>query len=269
MLRIASRRAWGMLGPSNVSVDGSRALDALKKTLTCGDAIHLEFVRVSDLKRPFSAQPAYSHDEEQEQKEDVSMAANKIQPHPSHAPTPHPGTGLAAEYMLQGPTYTKQYLESVVPQHRKPKAFHDWTGLYGVRLLRSTFDFMTGYGPNMNEKKWLNRFVFLETVAGVPGMVGAGLRHMRSLRTMKRDKGWIHTLLEEAENERMHLLTFMELANPGIFFRGAVLGGPRYIHNALHHSLCDIPTPLPCLCVLFGRGGCEDIYARHFRPRLW
>lgn len=25
----------------------------------------------------------------------------------------------------------------------------------------------------------------------------------------ERDNGWIHTLLEEAENERMHLLTFM------------------------------------------------------------
>lgn len=26
---------------------------------------------------------------------------------------------------------------------------------------------------------------------------------MRSLRKMERDHGWIHTLLEEAENERM------------------------------------------------------------------
>jgi len=42
----------------------------------------------------------------------------------------------------------------------------------------------------------------LETVAGVPGMVGAMARHLRSLRTMTRDHGWIHTLLEEAENER-------------------------------------------------------------------
>ena len=42
-------------------------------------------------------------------------------------------------------------------------------------------------------------------------MVGAMLRHMMSLRTLKRDHGWIHTLLEEAENERMHLLTFLKL----------------------------------------------------------
>lgn len=61
----------------------------------------------------------------------------------------------------------------------------------------------------MTEKKWLNRVVFLETVAGVPGFVAAMHRHLRSLRGLKRNQGWIHTLLEEAENERMHLLTFL------------------------------------------------------------
>ena len=49
------------------------------------------------------------------------------------------------------------------------------------------------------------------------------LRHMKSLRTMRRDNGWIHTLLEEAENERMHLLTFLQLRQPGLLFRGTVL----------------------------------------------
>lgn len=39
-------------------------------------------------------------------------------------------------------------------------------------------------------------------LAGVPGMVGGMLRHMKSLRSMSRDHGWIHTLLEEAENGR-------------------------------------------------------------------
>ncbi|CAK78737.1 unnamed protein product (macronuclear) [Paramecium tetraurelia] len=36
-------------------------------------------------------------------------------------------------------------------------------------------------------------------------------RHLRSLRRMKIDQGWIHTLLEEAENERIHLLTFLKI----------------------------------------------------------
>lgn len=65
--------------------------------------------------------------------------------------------------------------------------------------------------------------IFLETVAGVPGMVGGMLRHMRSLRSMKRDHGWIHTLLEEAENERMHLLTLLQIREPGILFRLMVI----------------------------------------------
>ena len=56
------------------------------------------------------------------------------------------------------------------------------------------------------------------------GMIGAMVRHMRSLRRMTRDHGWIHTLLEEAENERMHLLTALELRRPGPLFKMAVIG---------------------------------------------
>ena len=41
---------------------------------------------------------------------------------------------------------------------------------------------------------------------------------------MTRDHGWIHTLLEEAENERMHLLTALELRRPGPLFKFAVIG---------------------------------------------
>ena len=55
------------------------------------------------------------------------------------------------------------------------------------------------------------------------------LRHMRSLRSMKRDHGWIRTLLEEAENERMHLLTFLRLKEPSFPLRMMVrsLSGGR------------------------------------------
>ena len=53
-------------------------------------------------------------------------------------------------------------------------------------------------------------------------MVGAMVRHLVSLRRFKRDQGWIHTLLEEAENERMHLMTAMRVGNPGLVMRGFV-----------------------------------------------
>lgn len=50
--------------------------------------------------------------------------------------------------------------------------WHEKTGFWAVTAMRWSFDKITGYGPNMNEGKWLQRIVFLETVAGVPGMVG-------------------------------------------------------------------------------------------------
>ncbi len=60
----------------------------------------------------------------------------------------------------------------------------------------------------MNEKRYLRRFIFLEMIGTVPGMVGSMIRHMRATLNLKEDKGWIHKLMEEAENERMHLLVF-------------------------------------------------------------
>merc|ERR1719414_1832853 len=74
----------------------------------------------------------------------------------------------------------------------------------------------------LDERSVLIRCIFLETVAGVPGFAAAMIRHLDSLRRMERDHGWIHTLLEEAENERMHLMTFLQLRRPGPFFRGSV-----------------------------------------------
>lgn len=72
-------------------------------------------------------------------------------------------------------------------------------------------------------KRYGHRAVVLETVAGVPGMVGGMVRHMRSLRRLEDDHGWIHTLLSEAENERMHLMTFIEIARPNWLERAIIL----------------------------------------------
>jgi ubiquinol oxidase len=73
-------------------------------------------------------------------------------------------------------------------------------------------------------KRYGNRAIVLETVAGVPGMVGATLTHLRALRLMQDDNGWIRTLMDEAENERMHLMTFIEIAKPSWFERMIILG---------------------------------------------
>ena len=73
-------------------------------------------------------------------------------------------------------------------------------------------------------KRYGHRAVVLETVAGVPGMVAGMWQHLRSLRTMQQDqRGWIKTLLDEAENERMHLMIFIEIAKPNWLERLIIL----------------------------------------------
>jgi len=44
--------------------------------------------------------------------------------------------------------------------------------------------------------------------------VAGMLIHLKSIRKIEDDRGWIRTLLEEAENERMHLMTFIHIAKP-------------------------------------------------------
>lgn len=131
---------------------------------------------------------------------------------------------VAMPKLMGQPVYTKDYVEAVKPVHKSPVKMHETVGLSAIRLTRTIFDKVTGWdGHKVTEAQCLQRIIFLETVAGVPGMVAGMLRHMRSLRTMKRDHGWIHTLLEEAENERMHLLTFMQIRQPGPIFKAMVL----------------------------------------------
>ena len=126
-------------------------------------------------------------------------------------------------------------------QHHVPVDFSDRVALVITKLARFVADtFFAGrYG---------HRAVVLETIAAVPGMVGGALQHLRSLRRMENDQGWISTLLDEAENERMHLMTFIKIAQPtrlerliillaqGIFFNGfflLYLISPRTAHRVV------------------------------------
>ncbi|CAG5136775.1 unnamed protein product, partial [Candidula unifasciata] len=128
-------------------------------------------------------------------------------------------------YVLPHPIWTEDQVNNVHITHKPPAGFVDKLAYGSVQLLRANFDLFSGFKfGKRNERKWLNRICFLETVAGVPGMVAAMMRHMRSLRRMQRDQGWIHTLLEEAENERMHLLTALQLKKPSLLFRLSVIG---------------------------------------------
>ena len=100
--------------------------------------------------------------------------------------------------------------------HRSPKGISDRFALGFTKLLRFGAD-------TFFAKRYGHRAIVLETVAAVPGMVGAMLTHFRCLRQMIDDNGWIRTLMEEAENERMHLMTFVEIAKPTFFERMVIL----------------------------------------------
>ncbi|XP_061183145.1 uncharacterized protein LOC133191406 isoform X3 [Saccostrea echinata] len=127
-------------------------------------------------------------------------------------------------HTLPHPIWTEDELHSVEITHKPPEGFVDKLAFRSVKLLRHSFDVLTGFNwGERTEKKWILRICFLETVAGVPGMVAAMTRHLHSLRRLKRDHGWIHTLLEEAENERMHLMTALQLRQPSWLFRMGVI----------------------------------------------
>jgi len=112
-----------------------------------------------------------------------------------------------------------------VSLHRKPHGASDRMALVLTTILRFVSDlfFRRRYGHHA---------VVLETVAAVPGMVGATLNHLRCLRRMSDDRGWIRTLMAEAENERMHLMTFIHIARPTAFERLIVVLVQGGFYNA-------------------------------------
>jgi ubiquinol oxidase len=103
-----------------------------------------------------------------------------------------------------------------VAVHHKPAGLSDRVAFGFVKLLRFCAD-------TFFAKRYGHRAVVLETVAAVPGMVGATLNHLKCLRRMCDDRGWIKTLMDEAENERMHLMTFIEVCKPTLFERFVIV----------------------------------------------
>ena len=101
--------------------------------------------------------------------------------------------------------------------HHAPRDVRDHIALGFTKTLRFCAD-------TFFAKRYGHRAIVLETVAAVPGMVGATINHLKCLRRMCGDNGWIRTLMEEAENERMHLMTFVEIAKPTLFERLVILG---------------------------------------------
>ena len=100
--------------------------------------------------------------------------------------------------------------------HFKPVNLSDRIAFFFTKFLRFIADFFFA-------KRYGHRAVVLETVAAVPGMVAGMLNHLKSLRRMEQDPGWIKVLLDEAENERMHLMTFIHIAKPSSIERFIII----------------------------------------------
>ncbi|CCX34485.1 alternative oxidase-domain-containing protein [Pyronema domesticum] len=167
------------------------------------------------------------------------------------------------------PIYTESQMKSIEIAHRNAETWSDYVALTAVRIFRSCFDFATGYrhephapqsitmdpkSPAANSMvsssqtftsdQWLTRIIFLESIAGVPGMVAGMVRHLQSLRLLRLDNGWISTLLEESQNERMHLMTFLHFRQPGWFMRAMLLAGQGVFFNAFF--MAYLVSPRTC-----------------------
>ncbi|MDJ0825145.1 MAG: alternative oxidase [Rhodobacter sp.] len=108
--------------------------------------------------------------------------------------------------------------------HHVPRDIHDRIAYRTVRIMRFFADrfFANRYG---------HRAVVLETVAAVPGMVGGLLQHLKAIRHIRDDQGWIKELIDEADNERMHLMTFIHIAEPTRLERFIIMIAQAIFYN--------------------------------------
>jgi ubiquinol oxidase len=110
-------------------------------------------------------------------------------------------------------------------RHHTPRDIHDRIALRVVKVMRV-------FADRFFAKRYGHRAVVLETIAAVPGMVGGLLQHLKAIRHIRDDQGWIRELLDEAENERMHLMTFIHIAQPTRLERAIIMIGQAIFYNA-------------------------------------
>ncbi|CAL5438658.1 unnamed protein product [Camellia sinensis] len=133
-------------------------------------------------------------------------------------------------------------------KHHVPKTFLDKVAFRTVKILRIPTDI---FFQIILDRRYGCRAMMLETVAAVPGMVGGMLLHLRSLRKFEQSGGWIKALLEEAENERMHLMTMVELVKPkwyerivGYLEEEAIHSYTEYLKDIDDGKIENVPAPV-------------------------
>lgn len=108
---------------------------------------------------------------------------------------------------------------------RAPAAFSDRLAAGIVRMMASTASVLFG-------RRYGDRVVILETIAAVPGMVAATLLHLKCLRAMIDDRGWVRIFMDEAENQRAHLMVFVAIQQPSAAERLLIVLAQGIFYNA-------------------------------------
>ena len=144
-------------------------------------------------------------------------------------------------------------------------------------FARSQTAFFRFFADTFFAKRYGHRAVVLETIAGVPGMVAGMWIHLKSLRSMKTGYGpLIRELLAEAENERMHLMFFIEIAKPSRLERTLILMAqlifwnyyfllyvlaPKTAHKMIHYFEEEAVHSYTSYLALIENGEAENIAA--------
>ena len=161
--------------------------------------------------------------------------------------------------------------------HHKPQNLTDRLAFAFVKVMRF-------FADTFFAKRYGHRAIVPETVAAVPGMVGGALQHLRCLRRMEDDHGWIRTLLDGAENERMHLMAFMHIAKPtrlerlliviaqGVFYNtffAIYLISPRLAHRIVGYFEEEAVISYTHYLEEIDAGNHENVPAPEIAKRYW
>jgi ubiquinol oxidase len=120
--------------------------------------------------------------------------------------------------------HSDEFTPDLLHVHHKPQSVSDRVALRVVKTMRF-------FADKFFAKRYGHRAVVLETVAAVPGMVGGLLQHLRAIRHIRDDQGWIKELIDEADNERMHLMTFIQIAQPSRLERMLIMVAQAVFYN--------------------------------------
>ena len=226
MLRASALACRPLLGsrPALLRAGLCAAPRALSKSAAELDNFSTEHFRVSTKKHPLRTKDTYlAREREMSDKmgrqQNHIWTADELQKALATAHDRHQPTELS-DKLMYGIMYYGMRVFVRPPTHfshmSHPTFSHISPFILVFQGMYHPFNLLTGYrhnDPSPRAIEW--RLIVLESFAGVPGFVAAGMRHFRSLRVLQRDYGWIHTLLEEAENERMHLLVCLKMFDAG------------------------------------------------------